>query len=199
MHIIVAMSGASGQQYALRLLSRLLEAGVEVSLTLSEAACVTLAEELGIKTTAARPDLKRLLGGAPPPTDQVHLYSPRQISAPIASGSVPHDGMVIVPCSMAMLGRIAAGDAEDLIVRAADVALKERRPLLLVTRETPLSLIHLRNMVTVTEAGAIVLDANPHFYQQPQTVLDVVDTVVDRILQHLKVPVAVRQWKDRGS
>jgi 4-hydroxy-3-polyprenylbenzoate decarboxylase len=118
----------------------------------------------------------------------ITFLNPKDYFSPPASGSFVHDGMVVIPCSMGTLGRIAGGISNDLTTRAADVCLKERRKLILVTRDTPLNLIHLRNMVTVTEAGAIVLPAVPAFYYQPKTVEDVVDTVVARVLQNLGVP-----------
>lgn len=193
MHFIVALTGASGQVYALSLLQKLAASGNLISLVLSEPACVTLAAECNIKTTPHSPSLNQL---GLEDSSNIQVFNPRDIGAKIASGSQPHDGMVIVPCSMGTLGRIASGTADDLISRAADVTLKERRKLLLVTREMPLSLIHLRNMTAVTEAGATVFHACPHFYHQPQTVEEVVDTVVDRILDHLGVGADTKRWKD---
>jgi 4-hydroxy-3-polyprenylbenzoate decarboxylase len=196
MHFIVALTGASGQLYALRLLRKLAVSGTQVSLVISEPACVTLAAECDIKINAHAPDVAKLLEGAAGEVlARIRTYNPRDIGALIASGSVPHDGMVIMPCSMGTLGRIAHGTSEDLIGRAADVTLKEKRKLILVTREMPLSLIHLRNMVTVAEAGAEVFHACPHFYHRPQTVEEVIDTVVDRVLDHLGVPVETQRWK----
>lgn len=194
MNIIVAMSGASGQLYALRLLKKLVEAQAQISLVISEAACVSLAAESDIKLNAHSPDLTKLFGDDPPTLKRVRYYNPRHISAPIASGSNKHDGMVVIPCSMGTLGRIAHGTSDDLISRAADVTLKERRKLILVARETPLSLIHLRNMQAVTEAGALVLPASPHFYHRPQAVEEVLDTVVDRVLDQLGIPITTRRW-----
>jgi 4-hydroxy-3-polyprenylbenzoate decarboxylase len=197
MHFIVALSGASGQGYALRLLQKLAATSARISLIVSEPACLTLAEECGIKITAHSPDLSRIFDGEIP--QNVTAYSPRAIGAPMASGSRPHDGMVIIPCSMASLARIAHGMADNLITRAADATLKERRKLILVTREMPLSLIHLKNMTAATEAGAIVCHACPHFYHRPQTVEEVLDTVVDRVLDHLGVPVETKRWKEAES
>ena len=194
MHFIVALSGASGQGYALRLLQKLAATPAQISLIVSEPACLTLAEECDIKTSAHSPDLAKLFGGEIPPN--VTAYNPRAIGAPMASGSQPHDGMVIIPCSMASLARVSNGMADDLISRAADVTLKERRKLILVTREMPLSLIHLKNMTAATEAGAIVCHACPHFYHRPQTVDEVLDTVVDRVLDHLGVLVETKRWKN---
>jgi 4-hydroxy-3-polyprenylbenzoate decarboxylase len=197
MHFIVALTGASGQGYALRLLHKLAATDARISLILSEAACMTLAEEHDIKVTPHAPDLAKLFAGQVP--ENVTVYSPRAIGAPIASGSQRHDGMVIVPCSMTTLSRVAHGLAQDLISRAADVTLKERRKLILVTREMPLSLIHLKNMTAATEAGATVFHACPHFYHRPQTVEEVLDTVVDRILDHLGVESDTKRWKEKDE
>lgn len=197
MHFIIALSGASGQGYALRLLRKLAATDARISLIVSEPACLTLAEECGIKINAHSPDLSKIFDGEIP--ENVTAYNPRAIGAPMASGSQPHDGMVIVPCSMASLARIAHGVADNLITRAADATLKERRKLILVTREMPLSLIHLKNMTAATEAGAIVCHACPHFYHRPQTVDEVLDTVVDRILDHLGVPVETQRWKEEET
>ncbi len=187
------MTGASGALYALRLLQRLGEAGHRVELVLSEPACVSLAAETDIKISAHHPDLEKLCAGG---EGFITTHNPRDIGASIASGSVKHDGMIVVPCSMGTLGRIAHGLSDDLISRAADVTLKERRKLLLVTREMPLSLIHLKNMVGVTEAGAQVFHACPHFYHRPQTVEAVIDTVVDRVLDHIGVETQTQRWKE---
>ena len=194
-HIIVALTGASGTPYALRTLHRLREAGAQLSIVCSEAACVTLAAEKGIKVAANSVDLSKLFGAEISADLPIKYYGPKQIAAPIASGSHMHDCMIVVPCSMGTLGRIAHGIADDLIARAADVTLKERRKLILVTREMPLSLIHLKNMQAATEAGAIIMHACPHFYHRPQTVEEVVDTVVDRILDHAGVESDIKRWK----
>ncbi len=194
MRFIVALTGASGQLYGLRLLQKLLASGADVSLVLSEAACVSLAAETGIKLNAHAPDLEKLLPDST--TGTIRAWNPRDIGAPIASGSNRHDGMIVVPCSMGTLGRIAHGVADDLICRAADVSLKERRKLLLVTREMPLSLIHLKNMQAATEAGALIYHACPHFYHRPQTVEEVVDTVVDRVLDQLGVETETQRWRE---
>lgn len=193
MRFILAQTGASGQIYGLRLLRRMLAAKAQVSLCLSEAACVTLAVECGIKINAHAPDLTKLIGAED--KENLRYFAPREIAAPIASGSNPHDGMVIAPCSMGTLARIAAGTADDLIARAADVTLKEQRKLILLVREMPLSQIHLRNMLTVAQAGALVMPACPHFYHNPQTVEDVVDTVVERILDHLHIGGNNARWR----
>jgi len=195
MKFIVAMTGASGGLYALRCLKKMSEAGAQIDLTISEPGCISLAAETGIKLNAHSPDMSRLFDDASA-LERVEYSNPRDIGAKMASGSSPHDGMVIIPCSMGTLGRIAHGTSDDLICRAADVTLKEKRKLILVTREMPLSLIHLRNMVAVTEAGAQVFHACPHFYHRPQTVEEVLDTVVDRVLDHLGVPINTQRWKE---
>lgn len=128
----------------------------------------------------------------------VHLHDDRSMHVPFASGSGRFDAMVIVPCSMGTVGRIAAGTSESTILRAADVFLKERRKLILVPRETPWSLVHARNVVAVTEAGALVLPATPSFYHRPASVEEVVDTVVFRILDHLGMPAAeASRWQEK--
>lgn len=192
MRFIVALTGASGAIYALRLLEKLAKTGAELHLTVSEPACVSLAAETGIKLNAHSLDATKLVAN----TENIRVHGPREIGASFASGSFRHDGMIVVPCSMGTLGRIAHGTSEDLLSRAADVCLKERRKLILVTREMPLSLIHLKNMVAATEAGALIMHACPHFYHRPQTVEEVADTVVDRILDQLGVENATRRWKD---
>ena len=193
MRFIVAMTGASGALYALRLLRKIADSGHAIDFVISEAGCVSLGAETDVFLSAARPDVGKILPDYP----HITAHSPREIGASIASGSVAHDGMVIVPCSMGTLARVAHGFADSLITRAADVSLKERRKLLLVTRELPLSLVHLRNMTLATEAGATVFHACPHFYHRPQSVEEVVDTVVDRVLDHLGVENSTTQrWKE---
>ena len=193
--IIVALTGASGHPYALRLLQKLSVAEANIALVISEPACVSLAVETGIKLNASSPDLSKLFGDDVAALQRVQYFNPRDIAAPIASGSNRHDGMVVIPCSMGTLGRIAHCVSDDLIIRAADVTLKERRKLILVTREMPLTLIHLRNMQTATEAGALIMHACPHFYHRPQSVEEIVDTVVDRVLDHLEIDSATRRWR----
>jgi 4-hydroxy-3-polyprenylbenzoate decarboxylase len=189
---VVAVTGASGAVYAVRLLRRLAPSAEKVDVILSENAPAVAATELGI--TLARPyTAEAYLGDAFP---SIRFLSPKDFFTPPASGSYVHDGMVVAPCSMGTLGRIASGVSDDLITRAADVCLKERRPLILVPRETPFNLIHLRNMVRVAEAGATILPAMPSFYNDPQSIDDLVDTVVARILQALNLPHdIVPQWR----
>lgn len=174
---MVAVSGASGALYARRLLEVLPEEYETIYLTASENAEVIIERELGT------PGLSSLV----PHSRQLRFaqLDPCDLSAPPASGSHDYDGLVAIPCSMGLVGRIAAGVSSDLVTRAADVCLKERRKLVLVVRETPLSLVHLRNMTALTEAGAVILPAAPAFYDRPLSVDDLVDFVVDRVLRTL--------------
>jgi 4-hydroxy-3-polyprenylbenzoate decarboxylase len=184
--LVVAITGASGSLYAKRLLERALDHFPEIGLTISNHAVYVLQQELGLSVDLTRFHPRELLPERED-ADRIRYYHPRDFNAPFASGSAAPDGLVIVPCSMGTLGRIASGTSDDLILRAADVMLKERRKLILVPRETPLSLIHLRNMMALTEAGAILMPAAPGFYQRPQSVMELVDFVVFRILDHLGV------------
>jgi 4-hydroxy-3-polyprenylbenzoate decarboxylase len=173
--LVVAVGGASGAPYARRFLDALSLIGrdvVEPHVVFSNAAKQVWAQEIGE------------LPALPFPTWKTHDFN-----APFASGSAGFGAMVVIPCSMGGLGRIAHGLSEDLIGRAADVMLKERRKLVLVARETPLSAIHLENMLSVTRAGAVVLPAMPSFYGRPATVDEVLDTVVGRVLDQLGLPL----------
>jgi len=181
MKLVIASSGASGAIYLQRLLERIDAAVHEVHLVLSGHARQVIAEEIG--------ELRVPEG--------VVQHGDQTMHVPFVSGSARFDAMVIVPCSMGTVGRIAAGTSETTILRAADVFLKERRKLILVPRETPWSLVHARNVVAVTEAGALVLPAAPSFYSRPKTVEEVADTVVFRILDQLGLPVPQAfRWKD---
>lgn len=184
MRLVVAGTGASGAIYLQRLLTRLDPARHEIHLVLSVFAKQVIHEELDEFTVPAG----------------VREHGDRSMNVPFVSGSSPFDAMVVVPCSMGTLGRIAAGTADTTILRAADVFLKERRKLVLVPRETPWNLIHARNVVTVTEAGAVVLPASPGFYSRPRTIEEVADTVVSRILAQLGLddPAAFR-WAEPAS
>ena len=190
--LVVAVSGASGALYAVRFLRQAAQHYDNVSVMLSENAAAVFAAETGGSLTQPFSAQAYLGDGS---YGNIHFLGSKDYFTPPASGSFVHDGMVVIPCSMGTLGRIAHGISNDLTTRAADVCLKERRKLILVVRDTPLNLIHLRNMVTVTEAGAIVLPAMPAFYHQPKTVEDLVDTVVARVLQNLGVPQDIQpQW-----
>ncbi len=182
MKLLLAATGASGSIYMQRLLGRLDARAHEIHLVFSAHARQVAAEELG--------------SGKLQVPEGVREYDDRSMHVPWTSGSALFDAMAIVPCSMGTLGRIAAGTSESPILRAADVFLKERRRLILVPRETPWSLIHARNAVTVLEAGAILLPAIPSFYHRPASVEEVVDTVVFRILDHLGIrDPATRRWQ----
>lgn len=180
---VVAMTGASGAVYGRRLLDVLAATGETVHFVLSEPATRVIAHELGLQVDLENP-LPALLGRG---AENVIVHHPKDLEVAIASGSYRHDGMVICPCSGGTLGRIAYGASSNLIERAADVCLKERRRLILVPRETPLSSIHLENMLRLTHAGAIVLPASPGFYSDRDSVDRLVDFVVSRILDHLGV------------
>ena len=173
MKILVAITGASGALYAQRLLDNLDPRQHELHVVMSHYAQQVIAEEL--------PGGLRLPDGA-------KSYNLKSMNAPFASGSTPPDAMVVIPCTMGTMGRIAHGYSEDVLLRAADVVLKEKRKLILVPRETPLSLVHVRNMELLLLAGATILPANPGFYSKPKTVQEVVDTVVARVLDHLGLP-----------
>jgi len=174
--IVVGISGASGAIYGVRLLQELQKvAGVETHLVVSDAGWRNVEEEQGLERTA----IEAL-------AHQVHEV--RDVGAAIASGSFRCAGMVIAPCSMRTLAAVAHGLSDNLMTRAADVTLKERRRLVLMVRESPLNLAHLRNMVAVTEMGAIVCPPVPAFYLRPQTVADIVDQSVARVLDLLEVP-----------
>lgn len=186
--IAVALTGASGIQYGLRLVECLLQAGCEVQLLYSQAAQVVAAMEMDLELPSRPEEAERLLGerlGAEP--GRLRVFGRQQWTAPVASGSNPPEALVICPCTTGTLASVAQGICEDLIDRAADVALKERRRLILVVRETPFSTIHLENMLKLSRAGAVILPANPGFYHRPQRVEALVDFVVARILDHLEV------------
>lgn len=182
--VVLAITGASGAPYALELLRTLNRAGRVVHLTISPSGAQVLREETGIVVDPRQVDPASL--GAPDPSLVVY-HRPDDFTAGIASGSFPTAGMVVVPCSMSTLGSIAHGVTTNLITRAADVHLKERRKLVLVPRETPLGLIHLENMATVTRAGAVVLPAMPGWYHRPRELADLVRFIVSRICDQLGV------------
>ena len=183
MKFVLAMTGASGSIYMERLLSRLDAHQHEVHLVLSSHARQVAASEL--------PENKLRV------PEGVQVHDDRSMYVPFTSGSTHFDAMAVVPCSMGTLARIAAGTSDNNILRAADVFLKERRKLILVPRETPWNLIQARNVVTVIEAGALVLPAVPSFYHQPATVEAVVDTVVFRLLDHLGLPAEeAPRWQE---
>lgn len=186
--VTLGITGASGAPYAVRLLQMLCETGTPTRLIVSTYGLRLLAEESGI----ADLDALRLATGD---WSRVEMYDSLDRGATPASGSAPSRGMVVCPCSMGTLASIAAGTSRNLVERAADVALKERRPLILVPRETPLSLIHLENMTRLARAGATIMPASPGFYNRPESISELVDFVVARILDHLDVPNALgKRW-----
>jgi 4-hydroxy-3-polyprenylbenzoate decarboxylase len=172
--LVIAGTGASGAIYLQRLLDQIDADAHEVHLVLSPYARQVIGEELGQLRVP----------------EGVHQHGDKTMLVPFVSGSVRFDAMVVVPCSMGTLARIAAGTADSTILRAADVFLKERRKLIVVPRETPWNLIHARNVCTLMEAGAVVLPASPHFYGKPATIEAVADTVVARILDQLDLPAS---------
>ncbi|MCG9077756.1 flavin prenyltransferase UbiX [Laribacter hongkongensis] len=188
--LTLALTGASGLPYGLRLLDCLLDHDLEVRLLYSQAAQIVAQQELGLRL-ASRPDEARtaLLAWMQRPDDvRLRVFGREEWFAPVASGSNPSDAMVICPCTTGTLAAIAHGLSDNLIERAADVSLKEGRKLVLVPRETPLSVIHLENMLTLARAGAVILPPAPGFYTHPRTVADMVDFVVARILDQLGLP-----------
>ncbi|MGB0126139.1 MAG: flavin prenyltransferase UbiX [Rhodocyclaceae bacterium] len=186
--IAVALTGASGMAYGIRLVECLIQAGGQVALLYSQVAQIVARQELDLALPSRPAEVAQALGqrfGAAP--GQLVAYGRDEWFAPVASGSNAPAALVVCPCTMGTLGAIAAGLAQNLIERAADVAMKEGRKLILVPRETPLSVIHLENMLRLARAGAVILPANPGFYHRPQRVEEVVDFVVARILDHLGV------------
>lgn len=192
MNVFLGITGASGAPYAARLLSALSQAGAEVGVCISESGIKVIATELYRDDTLAREQvLERFLAGM----DGVSLYSERDYSSPYASGSAKVDGYVICPCSMATAGTIAAGAMANLVHRAASVALKEERKLVLVPRETPLSTIHLENLLRLRNAGATILFAAPGFYNAPETIDDLIEFIVGRCLDQLGIENKLtRRW-----
>lgn len=194
--IALALTGASGMPYGIRLLEQLLRSGTRVWLIYSQVAQIVARQELDLKLPAQPREAQRHFTEAFGAADgQLEVFGREDWFAPLASGSSPADAMAICPCSMGTLASIAAGLADTLIERAADVMLKESRRLVLVPRETPFSAIHLENMLRLQRAGAVILPANPGFYHRPRSVEAVVDFVVARVLDQLGVPNdLVRRW-----
>ncbi|MGC1951132.1 MAG: flavin prenyltransferase UbiX [Gammaproteobacteria bacterium] len=196
--IALAMTGASGAPYGLRLLQLLLQAERLVYFMISTPGRVVLEMEAGLKLPTRPRDMERRLCEhyrAPP--DRIRVFGKEQWTAPVASGSNAPEAMVVCPCTSGTLASLAAGHSRNLIERAADVALKEQRKLILVLRETPLSIIQLENMLRLARAGAVILPANPGFYHRPKSIEDLVDFVVARILDHLNIRHHVMQpWGD---
>ena len=182
MRILIAITGASGMIYAQRLLDHLGNSEHEVHVVLSSYAQSVIQEELSNGLNLA---------------SGVKMHSLKSMNAPFASGSNVSEAMVVIPCTMGSLGRIAHGYSDNVLMRAADVMLKEKKKLILVPRETPLNLVHLKNMQLLLQAGATILPANPHFYFKPKTIEEVADTVVSRVLDHLGVTnEASPRWQE---
>lgn len=174
MRLIVAITGASGAVYGRRLLAVLQNKGVETCLIISQAAERVIERELGM----GKKDLARLA---------THAYDMDDLGAPFMSGSFKTDGMIIIPCTMKTLAGIASGYSDNLILRAADVTIKEGRKLIVVPRETPLSVIHLQNMLRVAKLGVTIIPAMPAFYQKPKHIDDLVDFIVGKVLDYLGI------------
>jgi 4-hydroxy-3-polyprenylbenzoate decarboxylase len=195
---VLGITGASGAAYALRLLEQLILSGAEVHLVVSDYGRRLLFDEAGVATLDL-PSLCPRIADAPA-ADRLIVHPHKDVGAVIASGSFLHDGMVVMPCSSTSLGAIATGSGSNLLARAAMVTLKERRPLILCHRETPLNLIDIENMRTLTLAGAIVCPTNPGFYLNPRRVEDLVDFMVGKVLDLLHVEHALNtRWVGGGA
>ena len=195
--ICLALTGASGLPYGLRLLECLLAADCRVQLLYSQAAQVVARQEMGFELPSRPAEAKAALLARIFTVDpgKLAVFGREEWFAPVASGSNPPDAMVICPCSMGTLAAVAQGLSDNLIERAADVVLKEGRKLILVPRETPFSVIHLENMLRLARAGAVILPPSPGFYTHPQSVADIVDFVVARVLDQLGVAhTLVKPW-----
>ena len=193
----VGITGASGAPYGVRCLRALGELGYEVDLAISAAGFKVIRHECGVALEAEKPDLRPLVGERA--ATRIRWHPNEAIEAPPSSGTFRQGGALIVPCSMGTLARVAAGFSSCLVERCADVALKERRPLVLVPRETPLNPIHLRNMLRLARAGATILPAMPGFYHRPERLADLVDHVVAKVLDALQVEHSlIARWGSEG-
>lgn len=181
MKIIVAVTGASGAIYAQRLLEKLQQ----------QTSCI---EEIAVIFSDTAKEVWKYEIGENLVSSRFVEYANNDFFSPVASGSAQYDAMIVCPCSAGTMGRIANGTADNLIARAADVMLKERRRLILVLRETPYNLIHIKNMETITLAGGIICPASPSFYSKPSSIAEVCDTVVDRVLDLVGLPVDCKRW-----
>ena len=194
--VIVAITGASGAQYAIKLIQTLVDSACRVHLTISDAGARVLKHEMGININLQDFSPAALTCRT---TTQINYYPNDDISAPLASGTFPIDSMVIIPCSMSTLAAVASGLGTNLILRAADVSLKENRKLVLVPRETPLGTIALENMLRASRAGACVLPAMPAFYHGPKKIDDMVNFIVGKVLDQLGVQHKLfPRWGDNG-
>ena len=198
--ICLAFTGASGMPYGVRLLECLLAAGCRVQLLYSQVAQIVARQEMALELPARASEaqifFRERFASLP---GSLEVYGREEWFAPVASGSNPPDAMIVCPCTMGTLASIAQGMSSNLIERAADVVLKEGRKLVLVPRETPFSMIHLENMLRLSRAGAVILPPNPGFYHHPESVGDLVDFVVARILDQVAVPHSLMQrWGDKS-
>lgn len=186
--VVLALTGASGMPYAIRLMEKILESGSRLYLLYSSVAQIVIRQEMGLSLPSRAQDaqeyfrerFKDLPG-------KLRVFGREEWFSPVTSGSNPPDAMVVCPCTMGSLAAFAAGMSQNVIERAVDVVLKERKKLIIVPRETPFSSMHLENMLKLSRAGAVILPANPGFYHQPKTVDDIVDYIVARILDHLDI------------
>lgn len=197
--VTLAFTGASGMPYGIRLLECLLQAGKTVWLLYSQAAQIVAQQEMALSLPASPSACRSFLCGkfqvAP---EQLHVFGKDEWFAPPASGTNPADAMIICPASMGVVAAVAHGTSDHLIERAADVALKERRPLVIVPREAPFSSLHLENLLKLSQLGAVILPPSPGFYHHPQSVDDMVDFVVARILDQLRIPhTLMKKWGEK--
>lgn len=199
--IILGMTGASGADYGLRLLQCVLAAGRPVQLLISKAAQIVIRMETDLHLPARPRDIQRvLIKHYHCDPAQLRVFGPDEWTAPPASGSASAKAMVVCPCTTGALAAIANGNSDNLLERAADVTLKEGRKLILVLRETPLSTIHLENMLRLARAGAVILPANPGFYYRPATVAELIDFIVARVLDQLEIPhTLLPRWGEEAA
>ncbi len=193
--LVIGICGASGAIYGQRLLMHLSRHPVDVRCILSDAGEAVLHHETGLTGASLCQQVQN--ADTRHPDFSITRYAPGNLFAPPASGSFRHDGMVIAPCTMKTAGALASGMPATLLERSADVCLKEKRPLILLPRETPLSVIHLKNLLTLAQAGVLILPPAPAFYHQPKTVADLVDSVLARVLDHMGLPQTLApEWQE---
>ncbi len=195
---IIAITGASGAIYGIRLLECMLKNGFKIHLTITKEGLYILKEEVGVLWEGEECEINSVICNYYGVSrDMLCYYDETNLSAAIASGSVHTDGMIVIPCSMKVAASIACGFAANLVERAADVTLKEKRPLIIVPRETPLNSIHLRNLLTLSDMGVHIIPAMPAFYSKPTTVTDIVNFVVGRVLDSLHIENNLfKRWMD---
>jgi flavin prenyltransferase len=199
--VTLALTGASGMPYGIRLLEMLLRADQHVYLLYSKAARVVAQQELNLTLPSQSRDAESFFNQFfKIPAGQLQVFGREAWFSPVASGTNPADAMIVCPCTMNTLAAIAAGMSQNLIERAADVMLKEQRQLILVPRETPFSTIHLENMLKLSRIGAVIMPANPGFYHHPETLQQVIDFIVARILDHLRIEHQLMpRWGEKNA